>query len=559
MKDFLIKTSIFVGGLAIVAAVFVPQVKKKYALSEEPVDFKEVYSIKNENDTIVYMPELLKDEKTIGNLKRADITGIKTNDGLPLDWVRENLNSRFYYNPDEKILLYALPDNIERYEPSANGDLIIGEGGKPYISEKLIESHTDVEINSYDVGGFTLTQVIKGGLSIRKAKLNQDEDIRLKNGIKSPVMTELKQGDEVNILKKSDEWSKVEHDGYIGFLRTKCLNDIEDSTIKTNYTAPEYTNISLDGKITMGWHQVTSADQNSNLSNVLKSASGVNVIAPTWFGLSDSEGNFNNLGTKDYVDLAHSLGVQVWAVIDNFGHDYSANADTKVVLSSTEKRTVLINNLIQAALNLGIDGINVDFEELDNSINDNFIEFIRELSIQCRANHLILSIDNYVPLSINKYADRKEQGIVADYVILMAYDEHYAGGDAGSVSSSKYVNTGIEQTLQYVPKEKLICALPMFTRVWTTQSDGSVVSKALSIPESKQWLKKNKVDTTFNSELGQNYGETTNDKGFQQVWMEDKDSLKLKMISIKDHDLAGVAVWKLGMQDKDSWSSISWK
>mgnify|MGYP000470729754 CR=1 FL=1 len=134
------------------------------------------------------------------------------------------------------------------------------------------------------------------------------------------------------------------------------------------------------------------------------------------------------------------------------------------MLSYTSRRETLITQLIAEALRVGVDGINVDFEKISDKCGEHYIEFIRELSVKCRQNGLVLSVDNYVPKSFNTQYDRKEQGIVADYVVIMGYDEYYAGSpEAGPVSSYNYVKEGITETLKEVPAEKVISGIPFFT------------------------------------------------------------------------------------------------
>lgn len=100
------------------------------------------------------------------------------------------------------------------------------------------------------------------------------------------------------------------------------------------------------------------------------------------------------------------------------------------------------------------------------------LSFIRELSIACRANNIILSIDNYVP-EYTYYYNRREQGIVADYVVIMGYDETLPSSETpGPVASLNFVRKGITDTLNVVDKSKVINGIPFYSRVWCTTPDG---------------------------------------------------------------------------------------
>ena len=278
----------------------------------------------------------------------------------------------------------------------------------------------------------------------------------------------------------------------------------------------------------------------------------MNVISPTWFSLTDNNGNYRSLASKDYVAKAHAKGLQVWALIDNF----SADVQTETLLASTATRRRLIDSLIADAEKYDLDGLNLDFESLKTEAGVHYIEFIRELSIPCRQKGIVLSVDNYVPARYNSFYNLKEQGIVADYVIMMGYDEHFAGGEPGSVSSISYVKNGISGMLEDVPKEKLINAVPFYTRLWIEAGDGSITSKAMGIADAKKWVDNNQVELTWQADTAQYYGEKQTNDGAWFLWMEEERSLKEKMNVVRQNDLAGVACWKLGFEDSAAWDSI---
>ena len=104
------------------------------------------------------------------------------------------------------------------------------------------------------------------------------------------------------------------------------------------------------------------------------------------------------------MDYAHQCGLEVWALVDNFDQ----NVDDMELLSHTSSRENLENQLVNAALQNGIDGINVDFEQIPTDVGDHYIQFIRELSVLCRVNNLVLSVDNYVPKGYNTHYHREE-------------------------------------------------------------------------------------------------------------------------------------------------------
>ena len=292
---------------------------------------------------------------------------------------------------------------------------------------------------------------------------------------------------------------------------------------------------------------------NATLDDVVRDTQGMNVISPTWFALTDNEGGIRSIASQNYVSRAHSLGLEVWALVDNFDN----NVSSYEVLSKTSSRTRLIQNLMNEVLRYDIDGINVDFEDLSYDAGEPFVQFLRELSIQCRLNGIVLSVDNYVPRESTAHYDRPEQGVVADYVIIMGYDEHWGGGGvAGSVASIGFVEDGIRQTVDKVPSHKVINALPFYTRVWKTR-EGQVSSEALDMETAQNFITNNNVEVYWDQETCQNYGQIQKGDTLYQVWLEDAQSIETKLTIMQKYDLGGVAAWKLGFETPDIWAVIA--
>ena len=274
------------------------------------------------------------------------------------------------------------------------------------------------------------------------------------------------------------------------------------------------------------------------------------------------------------MNYAHQSNIEVWAAVRDFDGGIDSYEESFEVLSHTSKRQKLITQLISEALRVGIDGINVDFERISDECGEHFIQFIRELSVRCRQNGLVLSVDNYVPMSINMQYDRKEQGIVADYVVIMGYDEHYAGSpEAGPVSSYGFVKDGIEATLKEVPAEKVISGIPFFTRLWeetpkteaeiaeaagTENADYTmnVTSEALGMSAAANAVAQAGVSTTWDEEAKQNYATWEVEGVTYEIWLEDEQSIEPKLQLMRDNKLAGTAAWALGQEDPEIWTLI---
>ena len=524
---------------------------RKYMPTSELSDKTKVFGIKGSQVALLLDNEL-QEEKGIYE------------DGqvyLPVGWVNEYLNQRFYWDEGEKLLVYALPESIVYADEDAQGEkgplFKVTDDGM-YLSLGLVVNYTDIRTRSFATSQIKRVFIDTLWEPYDTAEVKKAGHVREKGGVKSPILTELEQGEQVDVLETMEKWSRVRtEDGYIGYIENRRLDGREQVTPESSFEAPVYTSISMDEKVRLGFHQVTRQEANNTLESYVSVTKDMNVIVPTWFNVISDDGTYNSLASKEYVDKAHEMGLQVWAMVENVSTQESVkNLNTKTLMSSTSTRRKLIENLMKEADTYGFDGFNLDFESLKAEAGPHYVQFIRELSVSCRQKGLVLSVDNYVPSPYSAFYNRREQGIVADYVIVMGYDEHYAGGDAGSVASISYVKDGIENTLKEVPKEKVINAVPFYTRVWTV-NEGKTTSKAYGIADARQWVADNHVDLTWDQELGQFYGSTVNGNGEQYIWMEDEKSMALKIGLVKDFDLAGVACWKLGFESSDIWDIVS--
>lgn len=530
---------------------------KKYSYSEEQMDLGKYYGLTKEDEVAI----------VLGNeyieTKAKMYQGICY---LDFDAVQSLLNDRFYHDVAEGLLLYTTPTDIIRTVIGSK-DYMAGEekietayipafyeGDVLYVALDYVRTYTGFSYEVYTEPN--RMQLFTKQEEETTAVVKKDTAIRYRGGVKAEILRMVTKGESVTVLEKMDNWSKVKtYDAFIGYVPNKVLKDekTEMSSVEFDYTEPEYTSLTRDYKINLGWHQVMSEAANDTLGSVVKENSELNVISPTWFSLKSTDGDIRSIATQGYVDKAHNMGLEVWALVDNFDKDVS----TYETLSKTTSRTNLIRNLMNQVLTYGIDGINVDFEDVSYDAGEPFVQFLRELSIVCRKEGIVLSVDNYVPRESTWHYNRKEQGIVADYVVIMGYDEHWGGGGvAGSVASLGFVEEGIVKTLEDVPANKVINALPFYTRVWKTSGD-SVTSEALDMETAQNFIKNNNITMTWQDTEGQNYGEIQKGNTLYQIWMEDKDSIEAKLAVMRKYNIGGVAAWKLGYETSDIWDMIS--
>jgi len=559
--------------IIVLGAVYVgKKLYDKYSYSNEWTDAYTYFGITDDSDVAVVLGNEINES--------FDVKLIDGNYYAAFDDVQTYLNDRFYYGVNDGILVYTTASDIIT-SPVSSSYYYTSDGTQSdfghtislisddtlYVAIDYVKKYTNFYYETFSNPNHI--QITTEFTQQTTATLKKNTNLRLRGGVKAPILESLYKGDSVVILEEYDNWSKVKSsDSYIGYVENKFLSNITTSQMEevTDYVEEEYTSLHLDEKVSIAWQSIGGVAGNSTSTFDNMSEKAFNVISPTWFQMSDNSGSIESFASLDYVNAAHNNGVQVWPTLDNFNNYFfsSGEGSTQEVLSSATSRANLINNLMSQASTYGIDGINVDLEFVGDELTDisenggeDYIEFIRELSIACRKAGLVLSVDVPVPLG-NSFFHRKELGTVCDYVVIMGYDEHYAGSsNAGSVASITYVEQGIKDTLESVSSDKIINGIPFYTRIWYTASDGTVTSKAVGMSDANNFISSNGISLTWDSSTGQYYGSMTlSDGTLVEVWLEDATSIQEKLSVMQSYGIAGVAEWKLGFETDDIWDII---
>ena len=549
--------------IIVIAAVgFGAKLFEKYSYSKERADLTEYFGVEGDND----VPIILQDELIEGHAKIFDNMCY-----FDIATVHKYFNDRFYEDKAAEELVYAMPGgfwtvdigtiNFSDYgadfeEAGIAWDYVISryEDGVLYIEADFVQRYSNFTYELFT--GPNRMQVYTEGGERQTAPVLKDTQVRYQGGIKSDILTDVSGGDTVVVLEEMENWTKVKtQDSFIGYVENKRLGEKSVETLEpppANMPV-DYESNTRDYKINLGWHVIGGVGGNDTLEETVAKTKGLNVISPTWFTLTGNEGEFSSFATTSYVERAHEMGLEVWALVGNVD---SVDVDLYTVLSKTSNRRRLILQLLAAVREYNLDGLNIDFENVSLDAGEPFIQFIRELSIPCRKYGIVLSVDNYVPMNHTDHYDRAEQGVVADYVIIMGYDEHYNGSDeAGSVASINFVESGIKNTVAEVPKEKVINALPFYTRIWETGADG-ISSQAVGMEMAQTYVSDHGIATRWDEVTCQNYGEFQDGDRLCQVWLEDAESITVKLNIMEKYEIAGVAAWRLGFETADIWDVI---
>lgn len=526
----------------------------RYKPGTEYMAGNEYFNLTDENSVaLIQNGELLEEQAVlIGGEPYAAYT-----------YVESQLNSCFYWDEETKGILLTTSGGVQTLLP---GDAAVAKtpGGQPavqqesdgkvYISLDVVKEYTDLDYAYYSDPNRVVIRNEWDG--VEQATVQSDTaQVRQKGGIKSLILADVQKGDTLLYLENLDNWCKVmTADGYTGYIQTEDISEPEDIEARTA-KKDSYERITRDHKINLVWHQSTSTESNDAMAEMTAEMTGVNVISPTWFSVTDGTGTISSLASADYVKLAHEAGREVWGLIDNFNEAFDETTD----LAYASVRSRIIEQLLAEAASCGMDGINVDFENLKEAGIPHYLQFLRELTSAAHAQNLVVSVDTPVPQAYTMYYQRGEQARFVDYMIVMAYDEHFAGSEeAGSVSSLPFVQQAVEEMTRVMPADQVICGIPFYTRVWTEKfGQSAITSEVLGMDGAKNYAKENQMTETWDASLGQNVATVETSDARYTIWMEDEQSMEEKLKVIQSADLAGVAEWKLGFECADVWSLIS--
>ena len=542
--------------IVIIAMIFF--LFKHFAPGKTKADLNDYFNIKDQNDVGL----IWQGTKSENPAKYYDGRVY-----IEYEFLKNNIDPIYYYDYNEKQLIYTIPGNLVMAEADSNEyyvsrtqtvlDYVIVKlcDQKAYIALDFVKQYTKLEYEYNENPRRVYVNSRWGNVLVADA--SKTEQVRCLAGIKSDILTEITKGDTVWILEEEDNWRKVKtSDGFIGYVPAGSLGTPYEITISKDFEEPVYPRISKNQTINMSWYQVTNSSANEYLPSYLENVKGLNVLAPTWFNLKDDEGNITSFADTDSVDYAHKLGLEVWATVN----DIDGEGDINEILNFTSKRQRLVNQVVSSAIQNSIDGINVDLESISTDSADGYIQFIRELSVKCHNNDIVLSVDNYPPTIYSQHYNRSQQAVFADYIIVMGYEEtNVTSPNAGSVASIGYVADAIAKTLKEVPGDRLILGVPFYCRIWQETGSGSKMelsNEAVSMNEAKERCRTYGANPVWDEKLGQYYAEYEYQGSTFKIWLEENASLEKKLQLMRDNKLAGLASWKLGLEADSVWELI---
>lgn len=481
------------------------------------------------------------------------------------EFIEKYIDENLFYDDKEKIVVFTNDIHVKRFkiddkEGSINSKMflienpIIEEAGSIYIPMDLFINDYEISINYHPstkavVMDYTNIDYLEGEVILEGPIIRSDLDI------KAPIISsDLETGDKVYVYGEFEKWFKVRTmDGIPGFIEKRYIKlnhtkDIYKSELKNR----EIAKSGRPDKINLTWDYTYSKVK---FTDNIKEIPGINVISPTWFSILDIGGNIQDKGNKDYVKKYYDMGYELWPLVDNsFDPDL-----THELLKATSKREEVISNLLDIYLDYGFNGINLDFENVYYKDKDLLTQFVRELYPVFKEQGLIVSMDVTTISTSENWSmcyDRKRIQESLDYIMLMAYDQHWASSPiAGSVAEYSWVERGLSRVLEEIPSEKLILAVPFYTRLWTINQD-KISSQSLSMEIADKFIADNNIELIWLEDTYQYFGEIIKDNVEYKIWLEDERSLDYKISLVHKYNLAGIASWRKGYETANIWDSI---
>lgn len=391
----------------------------------------------------------------------------------------------------------------------------------------------------------------------KRAIVNSNVSVKSSSNFISRTVDRIKKGDAVIVVSSDKGYSKIRTgNGKVGIIKTNKLEN--EFTIREDMTEEKQIN----GKVNLTWDyysEYASAPDRTGTK-----IDGINVVSPAFFYLGTDGKLKENVGEegKAYIKWAKENGYKIWPMVSNaFAAKESLNI-TSNIMNSYEARKNLIESIVSKCVEYELDGINLDFENMKAEDKDMYSRFIIELEPRLKEIGMVLSVDVTAPDGGETWSmcfDRHVIGDVADYIIFMAYDQNgVSSKKPGTTAGYNWIKLNLVKFLQTeeIDPDKLILAVPFYTRIWTTNQDGKVVANpTISMKDVNKNIP-NGANKQWNDKLKQNYVEYTSGNNKKEIWIEDLESLKAKISLIKDNNLAGVASWEVDMASDDAWQMI---
>ena len=455
---------------------------------------------------------------------------------------------------DKKIAEIGYDENVININGSDKGIYAhaIEKDGETYLPISEMTDVYDIEIaNIPETKVITMDSLDR---QQKRAIVNKNVSVKSSTNFISRTVDRIEKGEAVIVVSSENGYSKIRtSNGKLGYIKSNRLEN--EFTIREDMEDEKQ----IDGKVNLTWDyysEYASAPDRSGTT-----IDGVNVVSPAFFYL-DEDGDFKeNIGSsgENYIQWAHNNGYKVWPMVSNAVAANESLDITSKIMNSYTSRKELIDDIVNACVKYDLDGINIDFENMKSDDKDMYSRFIIELTPRLKEIGMVTSVDVTAPDGSDTWSlcfDRHVIGDVADYIIFMAYDQNgISSTKPGTNAGYDWIQLNLKKFLQTeeIESQKLILAVPFYTRLWTTNSNGELIGKTTVSMKNINSVIPEGTEIKWDDELKQNYAEFSDGSNTRKIWIEDIDSLKAKVSLIKENNLGGVASWQKDMETDDVW------
>jgi len=486
---------------------------------------------------------------------------------LPVDFINEHISLYTFWDGEENVII-TTETQVRRYrigqleytnngEPRLLSEPFIERNGIMFVPQNFAQSEYNVIID-YHPEHMIIT-IDDAAVTRTHARLTADGKLRTRPERHAHYMEEVSSGDSVLLLEEANGFWRVRSANAIeGYVQSRLIG--ERTVVSAVIPEPEQPlnrKQPLEYPIVLLWDVLFANRDFWDVSDE------VTIISPKWFEFQTEpviDGTIIDLGNRAYVDFAHANGRMVWPMLtDNF-----SSAVSHAVLTDTETRQFVIEQILELIVRYNLDGINVDYEAVRADFSPYFIQFLRELRPPMHELGAHLSVALFVP-RYTMFMNRTEIAKTVDYIAVMTYDEHWRGSpEPGPVASLPFVEEGIALTMNEAPSEMIIMGLPFYVRIWreTTHADGSRshTIRDVSMNLARSIFIEGGATFTWLDHIGSYYAEFPSadyPNVIYRVWLECERSISHKLNIARDYNLAGVAGWRGWLENPATWDVIA--
>jgi spore germination protein YaaH len=496
---------------------------------------------------------------------------------VPLSFLKKNIDSNIIYDEKSKSVIITTTDKVVQMPTdsltffvnekpvSLHLSPILSKNGEIFVAIDPVLSYYPIQYKK--MAGSHAIWIQKDGEEYVNGELTPKDvskdmlRLRTEPTLQSPYTSGVRKREKVMIEGEKAEFYLVrKSSGISGYIKKEYVQ--KNNPIKTKITRQTKTFqvAKINGPVQLTWEAVYSKNPNTVQ---IPDMPGINVVAPTWFSLAGNDGTIKNLASLDYSKWAEAKGYQVWGLFSNSFDPLL----THEALKDFETRKTIIRQLLHYSQMYQLQGINFDIENVNKEDGSLVTQFIREAAPYMHEAGLVISMDVTFSAGANNnwssFYERKELAQLVDYLIVMAYDEHYgAASGAGSVASLPWVEQNLQKLLTEVPNDRLILGVPLYARLWKEQQNAEgkteITAKALAMDKVTAWLTEKGLKPTYDEKSGQNYAEyyNTDELATYKIWIEDELSLTKRADLAAKYHLAGIGTWSRYFGDQTAWTAL---